>query len=374
MHLTLHLTDSCNLNCRYCYVRQSTHFMAEQTVYSAVDLAASLSRKRNDSCGIIFFGGEPLLCRELIEKAVAYAEDKQKNGEGRFHYKITTNGTLLDESFMRFSKEHEIFIAMSHDGIKKAHDCNRVDHMGDGTFDCLEEKARLLLSYRPYAPVMMTVSPNTVKYYSDGVEYLYTLGFRYLICTLDYSGSWTQAELNELERQYLRLSEWYLRKTEAEEKFYFSPFEVKISSHIHKDNYCSERCELGKKQLSVSPSGDIYPCVQFIGDEKYRIGSVSEGIDEKKRLSLYRLNEEERDTCRDCAIRNRCNHWCACLNKQATGDMRTVSPVLCAHERVVLPITDKLAEKLYKSRSGMFIQKHYNDMYPLLSFTEDIQQ
>ncbi|MDD3959983.1 MAG: hypothetical protein PHF65_07300 [Oscillospiraceae bacterium] len=61
----------------------------------------------------------------------------------------------------------------------------------------------------------------------------------------------------------------------------------------------------------------------------------------------------------------------ACLNKQATGDFRKASPVLCAHERILLPIADALAEELYKKRSGIFIQKQYNDMFPLLSYIED---
>jgi uncharacterized protein len=111
--------------------------------------------------------------------------------------------------------------------------------------------------------------------------------------------------------------------------------------------------------------------VQFVGDGEYCIGDVHSGIDEARRLGLYNLNEQDKETCRDCAVKNRCNHHCACLNKQATGDLRKVSPVLCAHERILLPIADTLAEELYKKRSAMFIQKQYNDMYPLLSLVED---
>ncbi len=75
--------------------------------------------------------------------------------------------------------------------------------------------------------------------------------------------------------------------------------------------------------------------------------------------------------CRDCAIKNRCNHHCACLNFQSTGDFHQVSPVLCRHERIVLPIADKLAERLYRKHSGAFLQKQYNDMYPVISYVED---
>lgn len=106
---------------------------------------------------------------------------------------------------------------------------------------------------------MMTVSPATVDQYANGVDYLYQLGFRYLICTIDYSGEWTEAAFRALERQYKRLAVWYQELTLREEKFYFSPFEVKISSHIHQRTYCAERCELGKKQLSVCPRRRDFP-------------------------------------------------------------------------------------------------------------------
>jgi len=341
--------------------------MTPEVARGAVDLAAGTGV----SCGIVFFGGEPLLCRDMIYDTVAYAEALQKEGRGRFHYKITTNGTLLDEEFLRYSLEHEVFIALSHDGVREAHDANRVRRDGSGTFETLEASAKALLASRPYAPVMMTVAPNTVAHYADGVRYLYGLGFRYLICSMDYAGDWSPAQLDILREQYIQLAQWYKELTLAEEKFYFSPFEVKISSHVHRDHYCAERCELGKKQISVSPEGKLYPCVQFVGDDRYCIGNTKRGIDEGKRLSLYLLNEKERVPCKDCAIRARCNHYCACLNKQATGDLRKVSPVLCAHERIVLPIADRLAEDLYKKRSAIFIQKQYNDMYPLLSLAED---
>lgn len=217
----------------------------------------------------------------------------------------------------------------------------------------------------------MVVDANIVQYYAESVKYLYNCGFKYLICSLNYVGNWTDSSIKVLKQQYKELAEFYYERTLAEDKFYLSPFEVKISSHINRDTYCHERCELGKKQISVAPDGLLYPCVQFVGDNQYSIGDVNTGIDENKILELYGINEEEKESCLECAIRERCNHYCGCLNKQTTGRIDRVSPVLCAHERTLMPIADKLANKLFKKRSGMFIQKHYNDMFPLISLVED---
>ncbi|MDP4183246.1 MAG: radical SAM protein, partial [Bacillota bacterium] len=369
MHFTLHLTNDCNMACRYCYVdgtNKST--MSFDTIIKSVDLAAKIG---GESIGIIFFGGEPLLHKDLIYKTVEYCKNKEKGSEYCFHYKVTTNGLLLDEEFLNYSLKENIFIALSFDGIKDAHDANRVDKNQAGTYLKLIDKLDTLIKARPYAPVLMVISPNTVDYYADSVMFLYQKGYKYIICSLDYSGNWTDQNMKALKREYKKLAQFYLEKTLLEEKFYFSPFEVKISSHINCENYSSERCELGKKQISVAPDGCLYPCVQFVGKPYYSIGNVETGIDENKRQELFLTNEEEKVSCAQCAVRKRCNHYCGCLNLQTTGSIDLVSPVLCAHERIVMPIADKLAEKLFKKRNAMFIQKHYNDVFPLISLIED---
>jgi hypothetical protein len=153
----------------------------------------------------------------------------------------------------------------------------------------------------------MVVNPDTVNYFYSSVLYLYEKGFRYIIISLNYEAHWTEKNMKELKKQYEGLAEFYMDITMKEDKFYLSPFEVKISSYINGDNYCNERC----------------------------------------------------------------NHYCECMNKQATGSINKVSPVQCSHERLLIPIADKLAERLYKKRNALFIQKHYNEIFPMLLMIED---
>ena len=112
MHMTLHLTNDCNLQCSYCYVCQKPEYMNRSTAEHAVRLAAASGEP---SCGIIFFGGEPLLCRDTIRDTVAYCRAMERERPVRFHFKMTTNGTLLDREFLEFSRKENIFIALSHD-------------------------------------------------------------------------------------------------------------------------------------------------------------------------------------------------------------------------------------------------------------------
>ncbi len=370
MHFTFHLSNICNMQCNYCYVFENKPIkplvMSKETAFKAVDMASN-----SDRAGIIFFGGEPLLHRDLIEDIIKYARLKEKNSSCKYFFKITTNGFLLDDSFIDLSIKENIFIAISIDGTKNSHNKHRIDNNGVGTYDVIIENARYLLKKKPYSPVLMTINPDTVDEYYEGVKSLYEVGFSYIICSLNYAANWTEEDMKRLAHQYELLADFYYKHTILEDKFYLSPFEVKISSHVNNKTYCHERCELGKKQISIGPDGSLYPCVQFVGDKGYTIGNVEEGIDEKRRLDLFFQNEKEKPECDRCAIKARCNHYCACLNKQATGSIDEVSPVLCAHERIILPIADKVANRLYKEKNAMFIQKHYNDFYPIISLVED---
>jgi len=338
---------------------------------AAIDLALRDANTTGQGIGIIFFGGEPLLRADLIRKIVRHTRELATSAGRHFHYKITTNGSLLDETFLTDEATRDIFVALSLDGIRQAHDAHRISSSGEGTFAQLEEKAALLLHHKPYAPVMAVVNPDTVQYYAQSVRHLFERGFRYLIFSLNYAATWDERDLKRLAGQYEQLARWYEAETLRESKFYFSPFEVKIGSHVRPGSCARERCELGRKQISVAPNGGIFPCVQFVGDDAYRIGDVHTGIDESKRQSLYQETNREAAVCSGCGIRSRCNHYCGCLNRQSTGSVHQVSPVLCAHERILIPIADRLGERLFKQRSALFVQKHYNDYFPLISLAED---
>ena len=377
MHLTLHLTGRCNFRCRYCYAAPhlSTD-MTPQIARAAVDLAAESCRRENPdkSVGIIFFGGEPLLCRDLIVDTIQYCRQLGKRTEQSFYFKVTTNGSLLDESFLADDPTAEVFVALSHDGVLLAHDAQRIDEEGRGTFERLRPKIDLLLRHKPYAPVMLVTTPKTVSHYAVSVKYLFDCGFRYLICSLNYGATWSRRELVELKHQYDLLADWYEMQTRAESKFYFSPFDVKIASHVYPGSCRLERCELGRRQISVAPSGRLFPCVQFVGsgeESEYSIGDVWLGIDDARREALYQRNAKEKGSCQTCAIRERCNHFCGCLNRQATGSISDVSPVLCEHEQMTLKAADHVASRLFRRRDAMFIQKQYNDLFPLVSLVED---
>lgn len=372
MHLTLHLTRACNMRCRYCYAPPMTDAgMSLPTGLQAMDFGLRLTQ---GSCGIVFFGGEPLLQRELLLDLVRHARMRQRLGEGQFHFKITTNGLLLDDAFLEQAVRDEIMIAMSFDGIREAHDAHRRAPDGTGTFSLLLPRLQRLLERKPYSNIIMVVNPDTVRHMAKSVEFLFDMGVRYLVLALNYAGNWQQEHLEILREQYVCLARRYVRWTLAGRKFYFSPFEVKLASHINGDRFDQERCDFGRRQLSVDPDGYLYPCVQFAqtgGTSRWCVGHVSRGIDQTRLDALNVEAGAEKSSCQECDLKSRCSHTCACLNWQTTGMTTSLSPVLCAHEKMLIETADRIGNILYRRRSSLFVQKHYNPAYPLVSLVED---
>jgi uncharacterized protein len=372
MHLTLHLTRNCNLRCDYCYAKPRT---SETMSLETGQKAMLLGLERNfGSCGVVFFGGEPLLAKDRIYELVDFGRNIEQKRRGLFHFKITTNALLLDENFLEYACRENMLIAMSFDGTGKANDAHRKTADGRPTFDMLMPKLRMLLAARPYSSIMLVVNPDTAEYLAESVGFLFDEGVRYLIISLNYAGKWDEQSMAVLEGQYKLLAKLYVKWTRMGRKFYLSPFEVKIALHVKNDEADCLRCDLGMRQLSVDPEGYLYPCVQFTHagvQSQWCIGDVNNGINPQAWLQVRRAAIKPKMPCVECAVNSRCFHTCACLNWQTTGRIDIPSPVLCRYEKMLIPIADQVAEKLYSLRNTEFINKHYNDAYPVLSLLED---
>jgi uncharacterized protein len=376
MHVTLHLTTSCNLNCDYCYSSPlgNNISMTEEIAAKSIDFAVN---SMAENIGVIFFGGEPLLKKDIIRSTVDYCRQLESEHPHKyhFHYKITTNGLLLDKEFMQYALENKIMISLSIDGTKEAHDRHRKSADGKDTHEIIAGKIRDLLSYQPYANALMVVSPENVDTYYESVKFLIEEGFVYIIAALNYAGKWEDGHLKKLKKQYELLAGYYKKLTLEEKKFFFSPFEMKLSTHIKgKDILCTD-CHLAKTQVSIAPNGDVYPCVQFVQDavsnKEFVIGNVTTGFDNKKRGKLYSRSQSSNESCDVCTIKSRCNYKCSCLNWQTTKELNKPSAFLCESEKIIVPIVDKLGEELFKMKASVFIQKHYNTAYSIFSLMED---
>lgn len=353
---TFHLTEKCNLNCKYCYEGEKGD--KELSFDSIKTVLARESNSGNDRCCIAFFGGKPLLRKELIFDTVNYALELEKEHNIKFLYTITTNGTLIDKDFIKLAKKNDFLIGYSLDGNEETQNKNRVNYKGEGTFDIASDNAREVIKSVKRVMAMPVVTKNNYKDMTKNARYLFDMGFCYVNCAFDYTANWNTEDLPSLREEYEKLAELYYEKTKNNNDFYLLPFEDKIDTHI-KGRNCEEKCQLGIKHVNVSASGKIYPCMQFVGNEKYEIGDTERGINEEKRKNLRHYAVEENPLCKDCKINKRCKHTCGCLNIMTSGDAGKTSGLVCKMERMFIDISDRLAEKLYKEGLSAFYTKKY---------------
>ncbi|MFC2170358.1 radical SAM protein [Calditrichota bacterium] len=322
---------------------------------------------------ITLFGGEPLLEYKLIKEIVEYS--KHNNGS-QVDFRISTNGTLLTREMLDFFQSNRIYFTLSLDGNRQQHDSLRKFPNDRGSFDTIDAKLDDILAFNRYTMAVSVVTPETVDMVADGVKSLFKRGFRYVLQTLDYSAPWKDDSIKSLKKQYLQLVEYYYKSLTDGKKIYYSPFDERIKTWAQKPYGKGDLCDIANTQLAIAPSGRIYPCVQFIGEDNEEesvnsIGDVYNGFDIDKRKYFIEKNYSDREPCNGCVLNGRCANYCGCVNWRATGEIDRIPPIICEHERMLMPIVDRLANKLWKRNNSLFKRKFYDKSFPVSSYIED---
>lgn len=372
LSVTFHLTHHCNLRCSYCYTGEKlpiamTHVTIDQSIHFLQEEIKKMGATR---LNITFFGGEPLIEKEKIFYIISQLSDLV-NVET--FYRMSTNGTLLNEDLMKKLYDHGVFVSLSIDGHPDVHDKHRVDVSGKPTSHKVAKAAAIMLECNPATNVTCVLSPDTASELCRSVDYIFNLGFRYITTTLDYSADWDLGHFATLKKSYQQLSEWYVDKMEKNERFYLSFFDERIRTRTHKPLHAHERCLIGTKQFSIAPNGELYPCIQFVKTNslpEFMIGHVDQGVDQSCQSHIHNLSEKEKPECAGCKLEARCSKWCSCINFMSTGRVDQASPIVCYNEKILIEIVDKAADKLWKKRNNHFVHKHYNEDYPIISHLE----
>jgi uncharacterized protein len=344
--------------------------MTLTTARQAIDFLASQSKGR---CTVTFFGGEPLLEFSLIQQLVEYSYSCYGS---KVAFRMSTNGTLITPEILQYLREHDIYFTLSIDGSQAQHDRCRRYTSNRGSYQDIAGKLDAICDFNPYTIAVSVIVPETALYLAAGVEDLFNRGFRYVLQTLDYSAPWKSKDILILKDQYRQLAGYYTRSLTAGKKIFYSPFDERIKTRAQKARRPGDICDLANSQVAIAPSGRLYPCVQFIGSDEgawteNAIGDVATGFDTGKREHFVAWNGKDRQSCAGCDLYGRCATYCGCVNWRATGDLAVIPPVICEHERVLMPIVDAMANNLWAKKVPLFERKFYEKNYPLSSYVED---
>jgi uncharacterized protein len=317
MYFHLILTDDCNLCCSYCRAKAFKTFKESEGERSLIideDLPVELDFDLNVLYGFLekdpsptltFYGGEPLLRTDLIERIIREAPVKR--------FIMQTNGILLHrippEIVNRF-----VTILISLDGRKELTDANR----GAGVYDLVMENVRKIRAqgYNGELIARMTVTERT-----DIVEAVHSLAsnpdysFSSIHWQIDanFAGDFSERGFQEWALDCYNpgirtlVDDWVDHMETEGEVLRWYPFLDPMEDLLYKRE-SRLRCGSGYANYSIMTDGNIGPCPVMIGMSQYYVGHISRSHPLELDPVLIR------GECLDCGIRTFCGGRCLFSN------------------------------------------------------------
>ena len=337
--LCLHVAHTCNLNCSYCFASQGKYhgeraIMSYEVGKQALDFLIAHSGTRHN-LEVDFFGGEPLMNFDVVKQLVAYARSIEKEHGKNFRFTLTTNGMLIDDDVIDFANREMHNVVLSLDGRKEVHDRFRVDHAGRGSWERIVPKFQKLVNARGGRGYYMrgTFTHANPDFLND-IKQMLDLGFTELsmepvVCAPDDPSALTKDDLEVVFSQYEELAALMLERIDEGRPFTFYHYMIDLAGGpcIYKR---ISGCGSGTEYMAVTPWGDLYPCHQFVGEEKFRLGNVWDGVtapDVQEQFAA--CNVYTKPECADCWAKLYCSGGCAANAYHATGSVNGVYSTGC---------------------------------------------
>ena len=356
--LCLHIAHTCNLNCEYCFAGQGKYhgedaLMSFEVGKQALDFLVKNSGTRKN-LEVDFFGGEPLVNFEVVKQLVKYARSIEKENNKHFRFTLTTNGVLLNDDVIDFLNEEMDNVVLSLDGRKEINDAKRKNINGDGSYDIIVPKFKKFVEKRGNKEYYMrgTFTRNNLDFTND-IFHMADLGFTELsmepvVSSEETDYSLREEDLDKIYEQYEILAKEMIKRKKEGNPFTFYHYMIDLSGGpcIYKR---ITGCGSGTEYLAVTPNGDFYPCHQFVGDKKFLMGNVKDGIANKELRDEFKLcNVYSRKECKDCWAKLYCSGGCSANSYHTTGSINNVYDFGCKlfRKRIECAIMVKIAEAM----------------------------
>jgi uncharacterized protein len=350
-------------------------------------------------------GGEPtLMGLDFFKRSVELAERHKKPGQ-QVAYSLQTNGTLLDDKWCVFFKEHNFLIGLSVDGPRPLHDAYRLDKGGQGTFDRVMRGWELLAQHQVDVNILCTVHAANADHPAEVYRFFRDeLGAKLApdspffiqfipIVERTTAGARPLAEQGWTERpggkrplyaqaghmvtsrsvkpkQYgsflISVFEEWVRRDVG--RVFVQSFDVALASWVGQPaGICvfQETCGLG---LALEHNGDLYSCDHYV-EPDYRLGNILDTpmIELVASERQHRFGQDKRDTlpkyCRECDVRFACHGECPRNRIAKTPDGEPGLNYLCAGFKLFFHHIDRpmrvMADLLRQGRAPAEIVRWY---------------
>lgn len=316
--LELMLTQECNLACAYCFEKgvMERSRMPAIIARSAIDLLFDYSQDEAN-LQITHFGGEPLLNFPLLKYVTEYAEEKARILGKNVSFIMTSNGTLLNQSRVKYLADHKINVLLSIDGSGQSHDKYRVDNEARGSFERTMKGMRILKRFQPWIGIKMTVMPENVPMLFEDTVTLHDLGVNQFLIGYATGIKWSEEDRESFGEQMRKIAQWYRSRSSRN---------LRITGLDEMDKGTGFfGCRAGRNSISVSARGEISPCSRILSlnnsELLCRLGDVQYGlthiINRAELISCSKLQS----SCEALGIAEDFRGGCFAANYEENGDL-----------------------------------------------------
>lgn len=327
-HLRLNVTESCNLDCTYCYEKESKVFTRRRTMSweiarKGIDLFLQTTKKHSHkSISIRFFGGEPLLNWPLVSKCINYIRELQADAP-KIKFTLNTNGTLLTDEIIKLLAGNNVYIALSLDGVEKENDKFRKFKGGKGIFTVLDQKIRLLCQYKARFGISVVFYDQNLPHLIKLIDYIKNKQDE-----LKYNFNINLSPLARIDRQDMD-------NLKAQDKVSYFIQTIKYAkqqdvhcfgglSHFPFNKLLSgvqgTFCGGAGAEFSIDPDGNIFPCSGL----DMKLGHL-DTFTQIFSSSVYNKIAARRTGnlphCQGCQIEGFCSGGCLADVQYASGDI-----------------------------------------------------
>jgi len=316
-------TDRCNANCPYCYVpvkirKSGTQMDEEQLEYVLRKIANYFRGRKTDTKPVIVFhASEPLLVKDIISKAIS-------NFDHQFHFGIQTNALLLEEADVEFLKKHRVGVGISLDSFDpQINNRLRQSREDNGNFDKAVQAIDWFAGYEGLN-VITTITKFNVRHLPELVKFLHS---KKVGCVLLNPVRLTSKAARKLQPDEKLLTKYFIDAVKKAVKLSksskhriiignFANIILGIVAPTARRLMCDiSPCGGGRCFLTITASGNMIPCGEFIGLDGFSGGNIFDTTISKAMRSnpfkKIRARIVEKITeCDICDFRNICGAPC----------------------------------------------------------------
>jgi uncharacterized protein len=337
----------CNLDCRYCFYLEKEHLYPQERKWAMPpDVLESFIRQyieaqETDEIYFAWQGGEPTLLGVEFFQTVVEIQRKYAGGK-IIHNALQTNGTLLDDHWCRFLREHDFLIGLSIDGPAELHDAYRVDKNGRPSFDAVMRGLAFIQKHGVQFNTLTVVHRLNAKEPLKVYDFLKSIGSSFIqfipvverlaqttsltIRGLDFAeppvagengghASVTPWSVDPIDygNFLCRIFDQWVRRDVGE--VFVQHFDVALSNWLGLGSSLCVFAEKCGSALAIEHNGDLYSCDHYVYP-RYRLGNVAkDSLAEMTQSPAQRkFGADKLDSlprfCRECEVRFACNGEC----------------------------------------------------------------